>query len=152
MKSSSESAGAAAIFFGTTFVYFRLPACRKLLIINKQDGTLAITTFTFFSWEKIRMEKFEIKIFRGSNIIKEISCNEYNKDIKGTVQSVKYLKKANKEFLKDLVEKQRLANSTTTSSTTTTTPCEDDEEDLMGADDDDEEDNNHPELKKTKLS
>lgn len=93
------------------------------------------------------MDKFEIKISRGSNIIKEIACNVNNKDIKDTVQSVKYLKKTNEEFLKDLVEKERLENSTSLKT------CENEEEDLMGADEDDEEENNdEPELKKTKLS
>lgn len=72
-----------------------------------------------------------------------------NKDIKDTVQSVKYLKETNAEFLKNLVEKEKLENST--SSTTTTS--ENDEEDLMGADEDEEEEkNNQPELKKQKLS
>ena len=73
-----------------------------------------------------------------------------NKDIKDTVQSVKYLKETNAEFLKNLVEKEKLENSTSSSSTTS---CENDEEDLMGADEDEEEEkSNQPELKKTKLS
>lgn len=92
------------------------------------------------------MDKFEIKIFQGSNIIKEIACSISNKDIKDTVQSIKYLKKANEEYLKNLVEKERLENSALSKS------CENEEEDLMGADENEEEEkSDQPEIKKSKL-
>lgn len=99
------------------------------------------------------MNNFKIKISRGSSILKEISCNDESADIKSTMKSVKFLKKASEEFMKDLVAKEKLSNSSTTTKSSKSDEDEDEDEDLMGADDNEEEDEfNPPELKKTKLS
>ena len=96
------------------------------------------------------MTKFEIKISYGSKLIKEISCDEFgNSNITETLKSIRSLKEANEEFLRQLVAKEK--TSSINSSTSGAEHNSDDEEDLMGADDeDDEEENDIPSKKKRK--
>ncbi len=96
-----------------------------------------------------RMGDFQIKISRGSELIKEISCDEFGcKDISNTVKSIKFLKKANEDYLKDVVAKEKAVN---VASTKIAKPDEsDEEEDLCGAEEDEDE-TEPPKDKKAKI-
>ena len=96
------------------------------------------------------MGDFQIKISRGSEVIKEISCDEFGcKDISSTVKSIKFLKKANEDYLKDVVAKEKAENVASTKNGKIEES--DEEEDLCGAEEDEDE-TEPPKDKKAKLS
>lgn len=96
--------------------------------------------------------KCELKISKGSQILKEVSHDVLNQDIGTVVKSLKSLKSENDQFLTKLVEAEKLKNKTGVSGKKNQRTNSEDDDMLEDEDSDDEESSCKPtDAKKQKL-